>query len=140
MGLFRDQILRTPVKTDLPTLLDILKRIILDQIQMDRDGEAINPHNIKANVYMLEGLYESEQEVEDEKLYLMSFEQDFLKTSAAFYREEGERLLKESDAGTYCRHRRGARSLQINAVRKHDAEDSTSGRGRAHSTQDEGLD
>jgi cullin 3 len=104
MGLFRDQILRTPVKTDLPTLLDILKRIILDQIQMDRDGEAINPHNIKANVYMLEGLYESEQEVEDEKLYLMSFEQDFLKTSAAFYREEGERLLKESDAGTYCRH------------------------------------
>ena len=33
MGLFRDQILRTPVKTDLPTLLDILKRIILDQIQ-----------------------------------------------------------------------------------------------------------
>ena len=58
MGLFRDQILRTPVKTDLPTLLDILKRIILDQIQMDRDGEAINPHNIKANVYMLEGLYE----------------------------------------------------------------------------------
>jgi cullin 3 len=104
MGLFRDQILRTPVKTDLPTLLDILKRIILDQIQMDRDGEAINPHNIKANVYMLEGLYQSEQEVEDEKLYLMSFEQDFLETSAAFYREEGERLLKESDAGTYCRH------------------------------------
>jgi hypothetical protein len=104
MGLFRDQILRTPVKTDLPTLLDILKRIILDQIQMDRDGEAINPHNIKANVYMLEGLYESEQEVEDEKLYLMSFEQDFLETSAAFYREEGERMLKDSDAGTYCRH------------------------------------
>lgn len=71
---------------------------------MDRDGEAINPHLIKANVYMLEGLYESEQEVEDEKLYLRSFEHDFLVTSAAFYREEGERLLKESDAGTYCRH------------------------------------
>lgn len=104
MGLFRDQILRTPVKTDLPTLLDILKRIILDQIQMDRDGEAINPHLIKANIYMLEGLYDSEQEVEDEKLYLRAFEQDFLHTSAAFYREEGERLLKESDAGTYCKH------------------------------------
>lgn len=104
MSLFRDQILRTPVKTDLPTLLDILKRIILEQIQMARNGEAINPHLIKANVYMLEGLYESEQEVEDEKLYLRSFEQDFLATSAAFYREEGERLLKESDAGTYCTH------------------------------------
>ena len=104
MGLFRDQILRTAIKTDLPTLLDILKRIVLDQIQMDRDGEAVDPHLIKANMYMLEGLYESEQEHEDEKLYLRSFEQDFLRTSAAFYREEGERLLKDSDAGTYCRH------------------------------------
>ena len=55
MGLFRDQILRTAIKTDLPTLLDILKRIVLDQIQMDRDGEAIDPHLIKANMYMLEG-------------------------------------------------------------------------------------
>jgi cullin 3 len=104
MGLFRDQILRTPIKTGFPTLLGILKRIILDQIQMDRDGEAINPHLIKASIYMLEGLYESEQEVEDEKLYLRSFEQDFLQTSAAFYREEGERLLKDADAGTYCKH------------------------------------
>jgi cullin 3 len=122
MGLFRDQILRTPIKTDFPTLLGILKRIILDQIQMDRDGEAINPHLIKANVYMLEGLYESEQEVEDEKLYLRSFEQDFLHTSAEFYREEGERLLKDSDAG------------------EHNTEDSTCRRGRAYSAQDEGPD
>ena len=70
---------------------------------MDRDGEKINQHLIKANVYMLEGLYESDQEVEDEKLYLRLFEPYFLDTSAAFYRQEGERLLKESDAGTYCK-------------------------------------
>ncbi|KAK6393040.1 hypothetical protein LTR65_002731 [Meristemomyces frigidus] len=104
MGLFRDQILRTPVRPDSPTLLEILTRIILDQIQMDRDGEAIDQFLIKSNVYMLEGLYDSDQEVEDEKLYLRSFERVFLQSSAAFYREEGERLLKESDAGTYCRH------------------------------------
>jgi len=104
MGLFRDQILRTPVREELPTLLDILTRIILDQIQMDRDGEAIDQFLIKSNVYMLEGLYDSDQEVEDEKLYLHSFEGQFLDTSAEFYREEGERMLKESDAGTYCRH------------------------------------
>ena len=70
---------------------------------MDRDGEKIDQHLIKANVYMLEGLYESDQEVEDEKLYLRLFEPYFLDTSAAFYRSEGERLLKESDAGTYCK-------------------------------------
>ena len=106
MGLFRDQILRTPVRPDAPTLLEILTRIILDQIQMDRDGESIDQFLIKSNVYMLEGLYDSEQEVEEEKLYLRSFERVFLETSAEFYRDEGERLLKESDAGTYCRHAR----------------------------------
>ena len=104
MGLFRDQILRTPVKIDEPTLLQILTRIILDQIRMDRNGEAIDPHLIKSNVYMLEGLYSSDQEIEDQKIYLTSFEQEFLAKSAEFYRDEGERLLKESDAGTYCRH------------------------------------
>ena len=69
---------------------------------MDRDGEKIDQHLIKANIYMLEGLYESDQEVEDEKLYLRLFEPYFLRTSADFYQKEGERLLKESDAGTYC--------------------------------------
>lgn len=104
MGIFRDQILRTPVRADMPSLLEVLTRIILDQIQMDRDGEKIDQYLIKSNIYVLEGLYESELEVEDEKLYLTSFERDFLVSSAGFYREEGERLLKESDAGTYCRH------------------------------------
>lgn len=104
MGLFRDQILRTPVKQGWPTLLDILTRVILDQVQMSRDAETIDHQSIKANVYMLEGLYESDQEIEDEKLYLRSFEPVFLQQSAQFYRDEGERLLNESDAGTYCKH------------------------------------
>lgn len=104
MGIFRDQILRTPVRADADNLLQILTRIILDQIAMDRDGESIDQHLIKSNVYMLEGLYDSDQEVEDAKLYLQSFEQVFLAESAKFYRQEGERLLKESDAGTYCHH------------------------------------
>ena len=104
MGLFRDQILRTPVRPGDNTLLRILTDIILDQIQMDRDGESIDQYLIKSNVYMLEGLYDSDQEVEDEKLYLRSFERAFLERSAEFYRDEGERLLKESDAGTYCNH------------------------------------
>lgn len=103
MGLFRDQILRSPVRQNAPALIEILTSIILDQIQMDRDGEKIDQHLIKSNVYMLEGLYQSDQEVEDEKLYLQMFEPYFLNTSAEFYRQEGERLLKESDAGTYCR-------------------------------------
>ncbi|KAK5169087.1 uncharacterized protein LTR77_006396 [Saxophila tyrrhenica] len=103
MGLFRDQILGSLDRPNGTQLAESLTKVILDQIQMDRDGEKIDQHLIKANVYMLEGLYHSDQEVEEEKLYLQLFEPHFLSTSAAFYREEGERLLKESDAGTYCK-------------------------------------
>ncbi|KAF7190957.1 Cullin-3-B [Pseudocercospora fuligena] len=104
MGLFRDQILRTPPRPNSDDLLEHLTNLILDQIQMDRDGEGIQTYLIKSVVYMLEGLYDSDQEVEDEKLYLRDFEPRFLESSARFYRQEGERLLKESDAGTYCKH------------------------------------
>ncbi|GAB7360972.1 hypothetical protein MBLNU230_g0955t1 [Neophaeotheca triangularis] len=106
MALFRDQVLQFPIRPQdsLPSLLHVLTHIILDQIQMDRDGENVDQHLIKANVYMLEGLYISDREVEDEKLYVSTFEQAFLRTSATFYKEEGERLLKESDAGSYCKH------------------------------------
>ena len=103
MGLFRDQILRSPAKPGTPHMVQVITSIILDQIQMSRDGESIDQHLIKSNVFMLEGLYQSDQEAEDEKLYQILFEPDFLSKSAAFYRQEGERLLKESDAGTYCR-------------------------------------
>jgi cullin 3 len=104
MGLFRDQILQYPVRPNLPNLLEILTSTILDQVQMDRDGDSIDKYLIKSNVYLLEGLYETDSEQEDAKLYLRAFEGKFLEESAKFYREEGERLLKESDAGTYCKH------------------------------------
>lgn len=108
MSLFRDCILSaTASKSDddeITSYLNVLNTIILDQIHMDREGDHIDKSLIKSNVYMLEGLFQSEQEVEDEKLYLTAFENLFLTESAKFYQEEGERLLKESDAGTYCRH------------------------------------
>lgn len=106
MSLFRDQILRTPIAEEEEDLLTILTSVVLDQVQMDRDGNAIDKHLIKANVYMLEGLYMSEMETDEEKLYTQCFEQQFLDTSAEFYKQEAERLLKEADAGTYCRRAR----------------------------------
>jgi len=103
MGLFRDQILKSPAGVNEPQMIEFLTTIILDQIRMNRDGEGIDQHLIKANISMLEGLYESDLEAEDEKLYLQMFEPVFLQTSAVFFRDEGERLLRESDAGTYCK-------------------------------------
>jgi cullin 3 len=107
MSLFRDSILYSTAIASTPaplSFLDTLNAVILDQIRMDRDGDYIDKSLIKANTYMLEGLFETDAEGEDEKLYLTKFEQEFLAKSALFYREESERLLKESDAGTYCRH------------------------------------
>ncbi|KAI5271160.1 Cullin-domain-containing protein [Aureobasidium subglaciale] len=114
MSLFRDSVLYSTAITASEvaiasglkhlSFLDVLNAVILDQIHMDRDGDYIDKSLIKANTYMLEGLFESEQEGEEDKLYLTRFEQEFLAKSATFYREESKRLLKDSDAGTYCRH------------------------------------
>lgn len=109
MSTFRDQILCARLSTsdtDTRTFLDILNYIILDQIHMDREGDSIDKSLIKANVFMLEGLFETDIEAEDDKLYLKCFEEPFLVSSANFYRQEGERMLQESDAGQYCRHAR----------------------------------
>lgn len=107
MGLFRDQILRSPVSSqENVTIARILNFVILDQIQMEREGDIIDKNLIRSCVYMLEGLYENEEEDESTKLYLTAFEPDFLSVSRDFYQTEAQLLLRDSDAGTYCRHTR----------------------------------
>lgn len=70
MGLFRDHILRKPEYK----IGQYLNKVILDQIQMERDGDIISHGPIRSCIYMLESLYESELEIEDERVYLTSFE------------------------------------------------------------------
>ncbi|KAJ4352975.1 hypothetical protein N0V95_003768 [Ascochyta clinopodiicola] len=107
MVLFRDEILRSPVSDhDARMLLALLNQVILDQIQMERDGDVIDKHLIKSCVWMLEGLHEDETESEEQRLYNVSFEREYLDTSREFYKSESELLLRDSDAGAYCRHAR----------------------------------
>ncbi|KAF2001476.1 Cullin-domain-containing protein [Amniculicola lignicola CBS 123094] len=107
MVLFRVDILNHPVSdTDARAVLDLLNRVILDQIQMERDGDVIDKYLIKMCVGMLESLHEDEAEAEDQRLYNTSFELEYLTTSKEFYRKEAEFLLRDSDAGAYCRHTR----------------------------------
>lgn len=103
MLLFRDCILCLS-EASAPSILAVLKMIMLEQIGMDRNGDPVDKTLIKSCVYMLEGLYESPKEMEEERLYLKSFEQDFLSASQDFYEAEGMRLLREADAASYCRH------------------------------------
>ena len=104
--LFRDSVLRSRLdpNDESMNMLSILNRVVLDQIQMERAGDMIDKHLIKSCVYMLEALYDTPDENEDEKLYVTSFESDFLQASREFYQKEGEKLLRDSDAGTYCKH------------------------------------
>ncbi|KAH8727905.1 Cullin [Phaeosphaeriaceae sp. PMI808] len=107
MILFRDQILRSPIShTDTRTILALLNHIFLDQIQMERDGDVIDKHLIKSCVWVLEGLHEDDSESEDQRLYNTSFEKEYLESSRTFYRRESELLLRDSDAGAYCKHAR----------------------------------
>jgi cullin 3 len=70
MGLFREHILRNS-QYKIGTALN---KVILDQIQMEREGDIISHGPIKSCVHMLESLYETEEENDNEKVYLTSFE------------------------------------------------------------------
>jgi cullin 3 len=103
MGLFRDHILRSQLTgSDLITF-DILNSVILDMIGMERDGDVTNKAIIRSCIYMLEGLYESDEENEYEKLYITTFEPAFLNASREFYQKECAALLRDSDASTWLR-------------------------------------
>jgi len=107
MVLFRDEILNSRISTtDVRAILGLINHVILDQIQMERDGDVIDKQLIKSCVWMLEGLHEDENEGEEQRLYNVSFEKEYLDTSRMFYRGESELLLRDSDAGAYCTHAR----------------------------------
>lgn len=104
MALFRDHVLRSPVRPDTATAIaDVLVSTVLFMIQLERAGHVIERPLIRHCIYMLEGLYESVMEEEESKLYLTIFEPAFLDTSRGFYRAEGQRLLQTADAATFCR-------------------------------------
>lgn len=105
MGQFRDFILRASIPSyDGLTIMNLLNSVVLDHIQMEREGDVIDTSLIRACIYMLEGLYESEDEDESTKLYLTVFEPAFLEASEAFFAFESASLLAQADAGTFCRH------------------------------------
>ncbi len=107
MALFRTQVLGSPIsdQSDI-TVMAVLENVILDMIAMERNNEVIDRPLIRACIYMLEGLYETYQEEESTKLYLTSFEPRFIESSRAFYNSEGQDLVANADAGTFCRHAR----------------------------------
>lgn len=106
IGLFRDQILRNgPPAEDGRTLLctisTLLNATIIDHINMEREGDAIDKSLLRSCVGMLESLHQTDEELEDEKLYIIDFEPEYLQKSREFYKIECEKLLQEADARTW---------------------------------------
>ncbi|KAH8891856.1 Cullin-domain-containing protein [Thozetella sp. PMI_491] len=85
---------------------DFLIALIIGLINMEREGDVIDKALVRESTLMLEQLYETDDEVDDHKLYLTVFEPAYLEASRKFYREECEKLLRDSDAGTWLRHTR----------------------------------
>lgn len=105
IALFRDHILRSCLNQNSKNLvIDILVSVMLDQIDMEREGDVIDRALIRSCSRMLTFLYETQEEDENSKLYLTVFEPRFLDNSQRFYANECERLLRESDASTWLRH------------------------------------
>ncbi|KJZ73652.1 hypothetical protein HIM_06985 [Hirsutella minnesotensis 3608] len=105
IALFRDHILRSCLNENSSQLIiDILILVILDQIDMEREGDVIDRNLIKSCSRMLSSLYEPDDDNESKTLYLTVFQDRFLDNSHDFYTKECERLLRESDASTWLRH------------------------------------
>lgn len=110
IGLFREHILKNslgPASAELDhqfVVFDILNAVVLDLINMERDGDIIDRNLLRKITSMLEDLYETDEEIENQKLYLTVFEPQYIENSSNFYRSECEKLLRESDASSWLRH------------------------------------
>ncbi len=113
IGLYRDHVLRQPLPAPSPDeepsgelVFSIFNCVIIDLINMERDGDVIDRNLIRSCVSMLEVLYESDAELVGDKLYQTSFEPAFLNNSREFYRLECQRLLQDGDAHAWLQNTR----------------------------------
>ncbi|OTA97489.1 hypothetical protein M434DRAFT_391946 [Hypoxylon sp. CO27-5] len=108
IGLFRDHILRTSLKgngfeSDY-LVFDILNATIIDQVNMEREGDVIDKALLRSCTSMLEDIFETDEEVEHERLYLTTFEPIYLDNARLFYRAECEKLIREGDTRAWLRY------------------------------------
>lgn len=104
LGLYRDNILRRNFDSIDGPLTELINAVVLDLINMDRKGDIIDKNLVKRLLQMYEQLAETDELVDDNRLYLTTFEPAYLRDSRRFYAQEVEQLLREGDAGSWLRH------------------------------------
>ncbi|ROV96544.1 hypothetical protein VMCG_07757 [Cytospora schulzeri] len=104
LGLYRDNILRREFPTINGPLTNVVNAVIFDLINIERKGDIIDRQLIKRLLNMYETLAETDDLVDDNRLYRTTFEPEYLEDSQRFYAQEAERLVREGDASNWLRH------------------------------------
>lgn len=104
LGFYRDKILRHVFPSVDGPLTNVINAVVLDLINMERKGDIIDRNLIKRLLLMYEQLAETDELSDSNRLYLTTFEPAYIKDSGAFYAEEADRLMQESDASVWIRH------------------------------------
>lgn len=104
LGFYRDKILRHIFPSVDGPLTNVINAVVLDLINMERKGDIIDRNLVKRLLVMYEQLAETDEMTDGNRLYLTTFEPSYLKDSRAFYADEADRLMQESDAGVWLRH------------------------------------
>lgn len=102
IGMYRDGILKTEVNG--MSIMDLLVSVLIDQIEMERTGDIIDRVLIRNCIAILDGLYETDQELRHERLYLTRFEPELLRSTREFYANEAQRLLSQGDFTAWVHH------------------------------------
>ncbi|CAI4216324.1 unnamed protein product [Parascedosporium putredinis] len=90
IGMYRDGILKTEVNG--MSIMDLLVSVLIDQIEMERTGDIIDRVLIRNCIAILDGLYETDQELRHERFATPSIPGDF----TAWVHHTPARLQEES--------------------------------------------
>lgn len=104
LGLYRDSILHREFETIKGPLTTVINAVILDLVNMEREGEIIDRNLVRKVVSMYEQLAETDHENDDNRLYFSDFEPAYIENSRQFYGLEASRLMAEGDAAAWLRH------------------------------------
>ncbi|KAF3762637.1 Cullin-domain-containing protein [Cryphonectria parasitica EP155] len=103
LGLYRDNILRFEFPSIEGPLTNVINAVVLDLINMDRDGEIVDRNLVKRVLVMYEQLAETDETIDDNRLYITTFEPAYIEAARQYYAQEADRLLQDGDAGTWIR-------------------------------------
>ncbi|KAJ2905371.1 putative cullulin 3 protein [Zalerion maritima] len=106
IGLYRDNVLlANPTEHGAEyKVCALVNAVIIDMINMERRGDVIDRSLIRSICAMLENLHQTDEEKDDERLYLVVFEPHYIEESRKFYANEAQIMLQKQNCGAWLRH------------------------------------